>query len=55
MIRERGGLGGLHGPVGCFSSYSFFFFLETLSSFLAAFFREKKRRFWKDLQTGYKT
>jgi hypothetical protein len=31
------------------------FFLETPSSFLAAFFREKKRRVWKDLQTGYKT
>jgi hypothetical protein len=33
----------------------FFSFLETPSSFLAAFFREKKRRVWKDLQTGYKT
>jgi hypothetical protein len=32
-----------------------FFFLETPSSFLAAFFRKKKRRVWKDLQTCNKT
>jgi hypothetical protein len=33
------------------------FFLKMLLffSFLAASFREKKRRVWKDLQTGYKT
>jgi hypothetical protein len=45
---------GVDGLLGCFSSYSPFF-LETPSSFLAAFFREKKRRVWKDLQIGYKT
>jgi hypothetical protein len=39
MIRERGGLGGLHGPVGLLF-FLFLFFSEIASSllFLAAFF-----------------
>jgi hypothetical protein len=56
----RDGLGVANGPDQMADWAAFllilpFFFLETPSSFLAAFCREKKRRVWKDLQTGYKT
>jgi hypothetical protein len=37
------------------SSSPFFLKVLLFFSFLAASFREKKRRVWKDLQTGYKT
>jgi hypothetical protein len=46
---------GCRWAAGLFFFLFSLIFLETPSSFLAAFFREKKRRVWKDLQTVYKT